>query len=290
MKKVIQLKFSRPLPSHSPLSPIAAEGRKAQGGAEKIIHLLIHDYLKLKIMTKKMKLVATLATSLIAAAGVMTFEACNKKDKDSVEPLVQNHRMPLATFDHNHGTMTYSFDLDKINADFNRSLSRTAENRYIVESIEILDDAPTDAEVCPEIKIVVIDTEEEASTTMWFMDTFAEKDVDGSNTVYFLDSEVESGNYVFATKNDDGTLNVYSVVDGTVDSVSNELPCNAWRPKWTISCKATNCTHDCEKVKIGPHNWSCTECKNGGTCVRGTSILVDIIVAVIPVIIGAIIA
>ena len=153
-----------------------------------------------------MKLVATLATLLIAAAGVMTFEACNKKDKDSVEPLVQNHRMPLATFDHNHGTMTYSFDLDKINADFNRSLSRTAENRYIVESIEILDDAPTDAEVCPEIKIVVIDTEEEASTTMWFMDTFAEKDVDGSNTVYFLDSEVESGNYVFATKNDDGTL------------------------------------------------------------------------------------
>ena len=67
-------------PSHSTLSPIAAEGRKTQGGAEKIINLLIHDYLKLKIMTKKMKLVATLATLLIAAAGVMTFEACNKKD------------------------------------------------------------------------------------------------------------------------------------------------------------------------------------------------------------------
>ncbi|MDD5979442.1 MAG: hypothetical protein PUC31_09800 [Bacteroidales bacterium] len=40
-------------PSHSTLSPIAAEGRKTQGGAEKIINLLIHDYLKLKIMTKK---------------------------------------------------------------------------------------------------------------------------------------------------------------------------------------------------------------------------------------------
>ena len=37
MKKVIQLKFSRPLPSHSTLSPIAAEGRKAQGGAGKIV-------------------------------------------------------------------------------------------------------------------------------------------------------------------------------------------------------------------------------------------------------------
>ena len=32
MKKVIQLKFSRPLPSHSTLSPIAAEGRKAKVG------------------------------------------------------------------------------------------------------------------------------------------------------------------------------------------------------------------------------------------------------------------
>ena len=34
MKKVIQLKFSRPLPSHSTLSPIAAEGRKAKVGRD----------------------------------------------------------------------------------------------------------------------------------------------------------------------------------------------------------------------------------------------------------------
>ena len=56
-------------PSHSTLSPIAAEGRKAQGGEEKIINLLIHDYLKLKIMTK-LKLSPSHSTlSPIAAEG-----------------------------------------------------------------------------------------------------------------------------------------------------------------------------------------------------------------------------
>ena len=52
-------------------------------------------------MATKIKLLTALAALLIAAAGVMTFEACNKKDKDSVEPAAQNNRMPLATFDHN---------------------------------------------------------------------------------------------------------------------------------------------------------------------------------------------
>ncbi len=242
-------------------------------------------------MVKKSKIVATVATLLIAAAGVITIEACNKKNETSVEPTtVQNYRKPLATYDHNHRTMTYSFDLEKINADFNRSVSKTNEGRYIVESIEILDDAPTDAEVCPKIKIVVIDTEEETSTTTWLMDAFATKNVNNGSTIYFLDIEVESGTYQFATSNNDGTFNVYSVVNGTIDSVSNELPCNSsWRPKWTISCTASNCTY-CTKVKIGPHEWSCTQdCPPGGTCTSGNSVLVNIIVVVTPIIIGALI-
>ena len=44
-------------------------------------------------MTKKMKLVATLATLLIAAAGVMTFEACNKSSinsNDNVQTEIKN--------------------------------------------------------------------------------------------------------------------------------------------------------------------------------------------------------
>ena len=50
MKKVIQLKFSRPLPSHSTLSPIAAEGRKTQGGAEKIMCKEHKIFLTFKIL------------------------------------------------------------------------------------------------------------------------------------------------------------------------------------------------------------------------------------------------
>ena len=35
------------------IKPHRCGGENSQGGAEKIINLLIHDYLKLKIMTKK---------------------------------------------------------------------------------------------------------------------------------------------------------------------------------------------------------------------------------------------
>ena len=238
-----------------------------------------------------MKFVATVATVLIAAAGVITFEACNKKETTTVEPtIIKNNRNPIANYDNNNGTMMYSFDLEKINKEFNEKVSKTNQDRYIVESIEILDEDPTDVETCPEIKIVVVDTEEETSTTTWFMDTFASKSVNSGNTIYFLDSEVDSGTYQFATSNNDGTFNVYSVVNGTIDSVSNELPCNSsWRPKWTISCTASNCTY-CTKVKIGPHEWSCTQdCPPGGTCTSGNSVLVNIIVVVTPIIIGALI-
>ncbi len=213
-------------------------------------------------MVKKSKIVATVATLLIAAAGVITIEACNKKNETSVEPTtVQNYRKPLATYDHNHRTMTYSFDLEKINADFNRSVSKTNEGRYIVESIEILDDAPTDAEVCPEIKIVVIDTEEETSTTTWLMDAFATKNVNNGSTIYFLDIEVESGNYAFATNNEDGTVVACQVVNGEINNISYASG-EGWNPRWAISCKAKNRTN-CRKIKVEPHFWSCTECSSG---------------------------
>ena len=48
-------------------------------------------------MATKIKLLTTLAALLIAAAGVMTFEACNKKDKGSVEPAAQNKNPQDAT-------------------------------------------------------------------------------------------------------------------------------------------------------------------------------------------------
>ena len=48
-------------------------------------------------MATKIKLLTILATLLIAAAGVMTFEACNKKDKGSVELAAQNKNPQDAT-------------------------------------------------------------------------------------------------------------------------------------------------------------------------------------------------
>lgn len=227
-------------------------------------------------MTKNIKLVATLAILLIAATGVMTFEACNKKDKGSVEPAVQNNRKPLATFDHNHGTMTYSFDLDKINADLNRSLSRTAEDRYIVESIEILDDAPTDAEVCPEIKIVVLDTEEEASGTVWLMKKFSQKVVEEDRTYYNIDKSVSIGDYDFAYRDNDRLI-VVKVNGNTISTHEEDVTIIDSLPKWLLFCKSCNCA---ECTKNGSFwNAGCNPCETpGGTC---TSELAEWVIPVV---------
>lgn len=58
-------------------------------------------------MNKKMKFVAIMATLLIAAAGVITFEACNKKDsiitnqetltRESTPPIALNYWNPWST-------------------------------------------------------------------------------------------------------------------------------------------------------------------------------------------------
>ena len=232
-------------------------------------------------MNKKMKFVATVATLLIAAAVVISFEACNKTNKTSVEPTtVQINRKPLATYDHNQGKMTYSFDLEKINADFNRSMSKTDENRYIVESIEIIDNDPSNAEVYPEIKIVIIDTEEETSTTTWLMDAFTTKNVNNGNTIYFLDIEVESGNYAFATNNTDGTIVACHVVNGEINNISYASG-EGWNPRWAISCKGKNCTN-CRKIKVEQHFWSCTECTSG-ECIMGNSWLLEFLTELVSI-------
>ena len=232
-------------------------------------------------MNKKMKFVATVATLLIAAAGVITFEACNKTNKTSVEPTtVQINRKPVATYDHNQGTMTYSFDLEKINADFNRSMSKTNESRYIVESIEILDDDPTDAEVRPEIKIVVIDTEEEVFYSTWFMESFATKNVNSGNTYYYLDEDVEIGIYTFVSQ--DGDVFYQYSVNGNNYSKQESNPAmySSFRPKWTFTCRAANCqVGQCEKYKEGDYWYTCTPCTGNGQCERVG--IIDIIIEIL---------
>ena len=58
--------------------------------------------------------------------------------------------------------MTYNFDIDMLNIKINEQFATRTEqpsNRYIVESVQILDSLPSNSNVKPEIKIVILDTE-----------------------------------------------------------------------------------------------------------------------------------
>lgn len=232
-------------------------------------------------MKKYFKFATAVVALVMVAAIVVTFEACRKTGK-TVEPtIVQNSRNPIAIYDHNNGAMTYSFDLEKLNHEFNKKVSRTSQDRYIIESIEILDEAPTDAGTNPEIKIVVIDTEEEVSYSTWLMESFATKSVFDDNTCYYIDEDIVIGIYSFVSQDGD----VYYQYDVNGNSYSrketNPAMYSSFRPKWTFTCRSTNCNvGECEKVKIEDYHYTCSPCAgDGASCVRAG--IVDIIVGII---------
>ena len=58
-------------------------------------------------MATKIKLLTTLATMLIAAAGVMTFEACNKKESINTTAI----KKPIAVKNANSDDVIYNVPL-----------------------------------------------------------------------------------------------------------------------------------------------------------------------------------
>ena len=137
------------------------------------------------------KLRVALCTAAVFVA--VAFFACNKeKEPAAQQPTeVEAARKPIATFDNATGQMTYHLDVSKVQQKINACESaRTGQDRYVVESILVLDNDPSDSDVLPEIKITILDTEEECSYTTWFMDYFTDKRVSPTSTSYYLDEEV----------------------------------------------------------------------------------------------------
>lgn len=216
---------------------------------------------------KKIKYIVS--TVIAVAVAALIIVGCRKENETS--NIIE--KQPIAKYNRENNTMSYYLDLNKISDNLNKETadSKGTTDRFLIESIEVIDEAYDDEEILPEIKVVIIDTEEEVSYTTWFIGDFTEKVVHNTITDYYLDSDVQKGKYEFASNNDDGTVSFCKVDNGKVevDVVDNEALPRV--PKWTISCKAVNCTY-CHKIKIQEHPnvWSCSECTNG-TCERGPS-------------------
>ena len=91
----------------------------------------------------------------------MLTTSCKKNDENSNQNNSKSET-PIAIYNNEKGIMTYNFDAEMLTIKINEQFVARNEqpsNRYIVESVQILDSLPSNSNVKPEIKIVILDTE-----------------------------------------------------------------------------------------------------------------------------------
>lgn len=214
-------------------------------------------------MVKKSKIVAVVATLLIAAAGVITIQSC-KKDKPNditISNDIDNREL-LAVYDNTTETMTQLINIEKLQQKIN--VYRNSSDRFVIESVLILDSAPCDSTVYPELKISILDTETESSYNIWHMKKYIEKSVKNDRTEYYTDKSVLSGNYTFGYTWDG---RYYTVNVNPNGFTTNEIDQSQIEmlPRWTLVCLSVNCTNAC--VKSGSFwNAHCESCTPPGQC------------------------
>ena len=193
-----------------------------------------------------------------------------KKNEENSNQNDSTERNALAVFNHQNREMKYSFDVEVLNDEYS---SKNKSNRYILESVTIVDDKPLEKNVRPELKIVIIDTDTETTHTTWLMDYFLEKKITAGKTEYYFDSDVENNNYQCLHYNSDGTFTVISVNDNNYNIETKDSPLYQIRPKWWITCtkKGDHCKpSDCMKVKVADNYWGCSEGSDGCVCIENT--------------------
>ena len=194
---------------------------------------------------KRIKNVIVVMELAVIAA---TVSSCKKENEVNIVSNEQNLRKPIAVYDNNSGLITTLIDAEALNIKFNESFHTNKDfgNRFVAESVEILDSVPHNIDVAGEIKITVLDTEEECSYSIWCMKSYVVKDVKEQQVDYYLDEDVANGNYDFAFKEGD----VYYVADFLGDSLSiHEIDSLDYvcRPQFAFVCKSRNCEDNCTK-------------------------------------------
>ena len=226
-------------------------------------------------------LMGALALAMVAA----TVIACTKQNGLDTNNDT-NHRNPIAVYDNNTRLITTLIDAEAINEKNDKSFFALKDdaNRFVVESVEVLDSMPRNKNVNGEIKLTVLDTDDECSYSLWCMKSFVVKDVKEQQVDYYLDDNVASGNYNVAFKVQDK----YYIADFIGDSLSIqevdflEYSCTPWV---FFSCRSVDCTNQCDKTGT-LFNATCKQCPyHDGQCIEESTVgtIVTIIILIVRV-------
>ena len=204
-------------------------------------------------MTKKIKLLTALAALLIAAAGVMTFEACNKKESINTTAI----KKPIAVKNANSDDVIYNVPLSKIQNVLDRYTASKGLGEVIVESWSIIDDGSTEK---PVLMVSLIDVGLESSSKIAFYNTFIERTMANNSIEYYLTDLICSGNYSYITSNNKDTYLV-TVANNEVVSVELYGAKSSWTGGVTVKCTIES---GCKKPgECWPTDKGCTPCEWG---------------------------
>ena len=194
---------------------------------------------------------------MVALVVAVVFVGCKKEKETPVQEANNNsenkpdtevvERKPIAIYDNATGQMTNYFDLAEIQQKTNETLAaKTNTNKFVIESVQIEDSNPTDVSVNPEIRITILDTDEEVSYTMWYMEHFVDKKVNANQTHYYQNQEVDSGVYEFAYRIGD-TYYKASVNGNEITTIETDSTLCMGMIRWFFVCLQQGCGVSCEK-------------------------------------------
>lgn len=210
-----------------------------------------------------MKQLNTYLKTICLTITALIITSCNK---DKLNDITINNdiddRELLAVYDNTTETMTQLINIEKLQQKIN--VNKTTSDKFVIESVLILDSVPCDSAVLPELKISILDTENETSYSIWYMKKYIEKNVKNGRTEYYTDKSVLSGNYTFGYTWDGRFYTVSVNPNGFTTNEINQSQIEML-PRWTLICLSVNCSEACEKTGSF-WNAHCKSCTLPGQC------------------------
>lgn len=212
---------------------------------------------------KKFRILMGALAFAVVAATVLSCE----KEKEAITNINQNYRKPIAVYDNNSKLITTFIDAQAINEKLDERFIALKDdaNRFVIESVEVLDSVPRNKDVAGEIKITILDTDDGYSYSIWCMKSFIVKDIKEQQVDYYLDDNVANGNFDVAFK----VQNTYYIANFVGDSTSIhevdslDYGCHPWV---LFNCRSIDCWGDCEKNGTALHAY-CKQCPHpSGEC------------------------
>ena len=205
-------------------------------------------------MKKFRYMLAALAAAAIVAAVLV---GC-KKEKVANDDTPKG-RQPIATRNYQTGEMHYSFDFEAASNSIITAMSKNNRdaNNFVLESCRIIDDGENPLS----LEIVVLDIEKEISISFWYMDGFIVKEVSDGITSYYLDSNLQRGNFSYALKEANKEY-LMTIRDWQLFVEEFDGGAKSDRPKPKgVECHNHHCiSNSCIGYEDANGNYGCTPC------------------------------